>query len=48
LADAIIAATAIAFNMPIITADRQFKTVNRLKLIAYQHNINLKDPTKDQ
>jgi predicted nucleic acid-binding protein len=48
LADAIIAATAIAFNMPIITADKQFKTVNRLKLIAYEHNVNLTDPTKDQ
>jgi predicted nucleic acid-binding protein len=40
LADAVIAATAIAFDMPIITADKQFKTVESLKLIAYQHSIN--------
>src|ERR1700733_12902343 len=33
LADAVIAATAIAFDMPIITADKQFKTVEGLKLI---------------
>jgi len=40
LADAVIAATAIAFDMPIITADKQFKTVEGLKLIAYQQSIN--------
>ncbi|MFC0517237.1 type II toxin-antitoxin system VapC family toxin [Mucilaginibacter angelicae] len=36
LPDAIIAATAISFNLPFITSDKQFKTVNNLKLIAYE------------
>jgi predicted nucleic acid-binding protein len=43
LADTVIAATAIAFDMPIITADKQFGTVNGLKLITYQHNIRPAD-----
>jgi len=43
LADAVIAATSLAFDMPLITADKQFKTVNNLKLIAYQHNAKLTD-----
>ena len=47
LADAIIAATAMAFDMPIITADRQFKTVDGLKLIAYQHSARLADPESE-
>ncbi|MGZ3754950.1 MAG: type II toxin-antitoxin system VapC family toxin [Mucilaginibacter sp.] len=41
LADAIIAATAVAFDFPLITADKQFKTVKELKLITYQHSIDL-------
>lgn len=36
LPDAIIAATAIAFNLPFITSDKQFRTIERLKLIAYE------------
>jgi predicted nucleic acid-binding protein len=43
LADTVIAATAIALNMPIITADKQFKTVSGLKLIAYQHGADPKN-----
>jgi predicted nucleic acid-binding protein len=39
LADAVIAATALAFDMPLITADKQFKTVDKLKLITYQHSL---------
>ncbi|MBK0380759.1 type II toxin-antitoxin system VapC family toxin [Mucilaginibacter segetis] len=41
LPDALIAATAIVYNMPLITADKQFKTVKELNLISYQHGINL-------
>ncbi len=36
LADAVIAATAIACNLPFITADKQFKTVDELSLVAYE------------
>ncbi|KIC91945.1 PIN domain-containing protein [Flavihumibacter sp. ZG627] len=36
LADAIIAATAIASNIPLITSDKQFTTVKELKLVTYQ------------
>jgi len=36
LADSIIAATAIAFDLPLITADKQFKNIKRLKQIAYE------------
>jgi predicted nucleic acid-binding protein len=36
LADSIIAATAIAFDLPLITADKQFKNIKKLKLIAYE------------
>jgi predicted nucleic acid-binding protein len=36
LADALIAATAIASNLPLITADKQFQTVVELTLIAYE------------
>jgi predicted nucleic acid-binding protein len=36
LADALIAATAIASNLPFITADKQFRTVVELTLIAYE------------
>lgn len=41
LADAIIVATAIAFDFPLITADKQFKIVKGLNLITYQHSIDL-------
>lgn len=44
LADAIIAASALAFDMPLITADKDFKKINKLKLITYQHNGKLTDP----
>jgi len=46
LADAVIAATALAFDMPLITADQQFKTVDKLKLITYQHGKQLTDRKK--
>jgi Predicted nucleic acid-binding protein, contains PIN domain len=36
LADAVIAATAAAFDIPLITADKQFKTITDLKLVAYE------------
>ncbi|MEO9070495.1 MAG: PIN domain-containing protein [Ginsengibacter sp.] len=36
LADAIIAATAIALNIPLITADKQFASVIELNLIQYE------------
>ncbi|MEO3405829.1 type II toxin-antitoxin system VapC family toxin [Mucilaginibacter sp. CAU 1740] len=36
LPDAIIAATAIFFNLPFITSDKQFRTIDRLKLIVYE------------
>ena len=36
LADAIIAATAIATDIPLITADKQFKTVEELKIVTYE------------
>jgi predicted nucleic acid-binding protein len=36
LADAIIAATALVSNIPLITADKQLKTVKELKLLAYE------------
>jgi predicted nucleic acid-binding protein len=41
LADAIIAATALTFNFPLITSDKQFKTVKEFNLITYQHSIEL-------
>lgn len=36
LADAIIAATAITSDLPLITADRQFRTIKELTLLAYE------------
>ncbi len=36
LADAIIAATAITSNIPLITAAKQFKTIKELKLVTYE------------
>jgi len=41
LADAIIAATSLAFNFPLITSDKQFKTIKELNLISYQHNSDI-------
>ncbi len=35
LADAIIAATAITLDMPLITADKQFSTISELNLVHY-------------
>lgn len=40
LADAIIAATSLVFNIPLISADKQFKTIRELNLITYQHNTD--------
>jgi predicted nucleic acid-binding protein len=36
LPDSIIAASAIVFDMPLITADKQFKTVKNLNLLLYE------------
>jgi predicted nucleic acid-binding protein len=36
LADAVIAATSIATGIPLITSDKQFKTVNELNLVTYE------------
>lgn len=36
LADAVIAATSIACNIPLITADKQFKTVKELELLQFE------------
>jgi len=36
LPDSIIAGTAISLNLPLITSDRQFKTVTGLDLIYYE------------
>ena len=36
MADAIIAATAISAGVPLITADKQFRAVSELNLIAYE------------
>ena len=36
LADAIIAATAIATEIPLITADKQFRTIADLKILMYE------------
>jgi predicted nucleic acid-binding protein len=36
LPDAIIAATAIASNIPLITADKQFGTIKELNLVSYE------------
>ena len=49
LADAIIAASSIAFDMPLITADKDFKNIGNLKkLITYRpEGIKLADRQKD-
>lgn len=36
LVDAIIAATAIALDIPLITSDKQFETVKELQLLHYE------------
>jgi predicted nucleic acid-binding protein len=36
LADAMIAATAISSGIPLITADKQFRKVTEINLIAYE------------
>jgi len=36
LPDAIIAATAVSINIPLITSDKQFATVKEVKLVYYQ------------
>lgn len=36
LPDSIIAATALALNVPFATSDKQFKTVEGLKLLLYE------------
>jgi hypothetical protein len=37
LPDAIIAATAIAFDLPLFTADKGFKTIEGLSLILFEN-----------
>jgi len=36
LADSIIAATALALDIPLMTADKQFKVIKALQLIQYE------------
>jgi predicted nucleic acid-binding protein len=36
LVDAIISATALSYNLPLITADKQFKTIKELNLVFYE------------
>jgi predicted nucleic acid-binding protein len=35
LADSVVAATALTLNIPLITADKQFKSISALQLIQY-------------
>ncbi len=35
LVDAVIAATAIALNLPLITSNKQFRTIRELQLLHY-------------
>ena len=44
LPDSLIAATALVYDMPFITADKQFKTITNLKLTTYQHSTALGKP----
>ncbi|HEY6957076.1 MAG TPA: PIN domain-containing protein, partial [Flavisolibacter sp.] len=37
--DCIIAATAISLNIPLITADKQFKKINNLLLELYEESL---------
>lgn len=48
LADAIIVASSIAFDMPLISADNDFKKIGKLKIIEYQQNAKPADPKSDQ
>ncbi|MDB4919989.1 type II toxin-antitoxin system VapC family toxin [Mucilaginibacter sp.] len=48
LADAVIAASSIIFDMPLITADSDFKKIDKLKLITYLQSAKLADPKSDQ
>lgn len=41
LPDAVVASTAIALNIPLITADSDFKKINELVMISYTHGIDL-------
>ena len=36
LADSVIAATALAYNIPLVTADQEFQNIKALKLIQYE------------
>lgn len=36
LADSVVAATALSLDMPLITADKQFKSIKALQLIQYE------------
>ena len=36
LADSLIAATALSLHIPLVTADKQFKTLKMLSLIQYE------------
>ena len=36
LADSVVAATAMALDMPLLTADTQFKVIKKLQLIQYE------------
>jgi len=39
LADSLIAATALVYNIPLVTADQQFKNITELNLILYENNV---------
>ena len=47
LAYTLIAATSLAFDIPLLTADIGFKKISGLRLITYQHEIKLADSSKD-
>jgi len=36
MADAVIAATALSQNIPLITADKHFRNIEKLELVAYE------------
>jgi len=44
LPDALIAATALVLDFPLITADDGFQKASELKLIAYKHSAKPADP----
>ncbi len=39
LPDSIVAATAIAYDIPLITADKQFKSITELQLLYFDPNV---------